>query len=470
MEINMRAFLVVSSAIVLGIGLTAAQGRGVVKTVTASPTAETGKFQFTVTGDNPCGAVFINLGDGSEGVTYAIQRLPYTVLREFERVGKHRVTARGMGNCDGEVTTEVTVNEVRPRPASPSPQPPSQPGRPAATDRPATPAGRAIRFAEMDANGDRVITRAEWRGSAASFVFHDWNRDNRLSDDEVRVGASQGQAQNQGQGQGRGQGQGQGQQGRARGRTPTTTVSDWSEAQFRSIDRNGDNRIARAEWPYDAEDFVRVDHDGNNQITLNEFLVGDVDDDRGDRFDDLDVNGDNRLERNEWHGSPAAFGWLDRNNDGIVTRAEAVGSAGNDNARGSAGNSNAGGGAAGTRGRQNGVAVPANRDWTDTGITLQAGDTLDITASGQIFYASDRTAVAQAAGAAGHRASAASPVPDAEIGALVGRIGNGPVFLIGSELSRYRPQTGGRLYLRVNDDYLNDNSGEFRAVISVTRR
>ena len=90
-----------------------------VKSVTASATAETGKFQFTVTGNNPCGAVFINLNDGSEGVTYAIQRLPYTVLREFENVGTHRVTAKGMGNCDGEVTTDVTVTAVRPRPATP---------------------------------------------------------------------------------------------------------------------------------------------------------------------------------------------------------------------------------------------------------------------------------------------------------------------------------------------------------------
>ena len=47
----------------------------------------------------------------------------------------------------------------------------------------------AIRFQEMDRNNDRVITRAEWRGSAQSFKVHDWNGDGKLSGDEVRVGA-----------------------------------------------------------------------------------------------------------------------------------------------------------------------------------------------------------------------------------------------------------------------------------------
>jgi len=442
----MRAFLVVSSAIVLASAVTAQQGRGVVKSVTASATAETGKFQFTVTGDNPCGAVYINLNDGSEGVTYAITQLPYTVVREFEQVGKHRVTAKGMGNCDGEVTTEVTVTAVRPRPAAPPPPPTSQPAQPA---QPATPVVPAIRFAAMDTDGDRVISRAEWRGSARSFSFHDWNRDNRLSEEEVRLGANWTSTGTRG---------------------ASNTLGDWSEARFRSLDRNGDDRLSRGEWRYDVEDFVRADRDGNSQITLNEFLISDVDDDRGDRFDDLDANRDNRVDRNEWHGSPAAFAWLDRNNDGVLTRPEAVGSAGTGAGGGNVPVTGAGAGGAGSRGRQNAVTVSASRDWMDTGIVLQAGDVLDITASGQIFYASGRTAAAPAAGAAGRRATAAAPMPDVEIGALVGRIADGPVFKVGDALAGYRAPADGRLFLRVNDDVLTDNRGEFRAVIAVTRR
>ena len=149
-----------------------------------------------------------------------------------------------------------------------------------------------------------------------------------------------------------------------------------------------------------------------------------------------------------------AFGWLDRNNDGVLTRPEAVGSNGN---AGNAGNAAGRGTGAGTRGRQNAVMVPANREWTDTGITLQAGDALDITASGQISYASGRAAVAQAAGAAGRRATPRAPMPDVDIGALVGRIGNGPAFLVGDTLAGYRVPADGRLFLRVNDDVLTDN-------------
>ena len=46
-----------------------------------------------------------------------------------------------------------------------------------------------MRFREMDANRDGVITRQEWRGNDRSFRNHDWNGDGRLSGDEVRTGA-----------------------------------------------------------------------------------------------------------------------------------------------------------------------------------------------------------------------------------------------------------------------------------------
>jgi hypothetical protein len=51
-------------------------------------------------------------------------------------------------------------------------------------DRPST-----IRFQGLDLDGNRVITRAEWRGNDASFRANDWNRDGMLSGDEVRPDA-----------------------------------------------------------------------------------------------------------------------------------------------------------------------------------------------------------------------------------------------------------------------------------------
>ena len=65
----------------------------------------------------------------------------------------------------------------------------------------------------------------------------------------------------------------------------------------------------------------------------------------------------------------------------------------------------------------------------------------------------------------GRRADNA-PFRDRPAGALIGRIGNGaPVFL--GERGQVSVPRSGRLYLSVNDDYLQDNSGEYRVMLTV---
>ena len=73
-----------------------------------------------------------------------------------------------------------------------------------------------------------------------------------------------------------------------------------------------------------SELFTRVDRNRDNFVSAAEF-TGEDDDDREDRFADLDNNRDGRLTRNEWHGSAAVFNALDANRDGVLTRAEAIG-------------------------------------------------------------------------------------------------------------------------------------------------
>jgi len=170
------------------------------------------------------------------------------------------------------------------------------------------PAQRAIRFAQMDVNNDGVITRREWRGSDRSFAVHDWNRDDVLSGEEVRPG---------------------GRRQDAREDDPIDYTereyefTDWTTRGFTALDHNRDGRITRDEWHFDAETFRRVDHNRDGSLSRGEFIGDDrVDDDRGDRFDYLDANNDNRISRAEWHGTAERFDALDDNRDGALTRQE----------------------------------------------------------------------------------------------------------------------------------------------------
>ena len=301
--------------------------------------------------------------------------------------------------------------------------------------------GPAIRFAEMDTNGDRVITRDEWRGSARSFAVHDWNGDGRLSGEEVRTGATWPSRQG-----------------------PPEDYNDWSQQRFSWLDTNRDNRITRAEWRYDREDFYRIDRNGDGVITPREFQIGtDDDDDRGDRFSDLDMNNNDRLERSEWHASQSTFTWLDRNRDGVLSRAEVAGS---DEVWGNTGNTGTG---LGTPQGSRTVMVSARQAWTDTGLDVRPGDRITVTPSGMIRYTPSQNDRVDAAGG-GNNATAAAPRPDLPIGALIGKVANGQPFLVGRGLEGMRATGNGRLYLGTNDDVLNDNDGQFRAVVTVNRR
>jgi Ca2+-binding EF-hand superfamily protein len=103
--------------------------------------------------------------------------------------------------------------------------------------------------------------------------------------------------------------------------------NDWSEARFRALDHNGDGRISRSEWHGTPEMFTRVDRNRDRVLSAAEFAGAD-DVDAEDQFADLDANRDGRVSRNEWHGSAAVFDALDSNRDGVLTRAEAVGTEG----------------------------------------------------------------------------------------------------------------------------------------------
>jgi hypothetical protein len=115
--------------------------------------------------------------------------------------------------------------------------------------------------------------------------------------------------------------------------------------------------------------------------------------------------------------------------------------------------------------RERGVNVSGRTAWTDTGLDVRSGQDVMFSATGQVRWGPNRRH-----GAAGERNSpynAARPMPDRSAAALIGKIGeNGDPFFIGDDRNMLRMRGTGRLFLGINDDYLADNSGSLRVVVS----
>jgi hypothetical protein len=103
-----------------------------------------------------------------------------------------------------------------------------------------------IRYAEMDVNGDGVITRREWTGTRRAFNTADWNRDGVLSGDEVRYDADQPVG-------------------------TSGTVNQRSE--FFNFDRNNDGIVNRSEWTGLRGTFDQLDANNDGVVTQREFAA-----------------------------------------------------------------------------------------------------------------------------------------------------------------------------------------------------
>ncbi len=114
--------------------------------------------------------------------------------------------------------------------------------------------------------------------------------------------------------------------------------------------------------------------------------------------------------------------------------------------------------------RERTVDVAANVAWTDTGIEVRSGQEVTFEASGKITWGPGRRD--GPAGESGNHYNAGRPIPRRPGAALIGRVGGGhDFFFIGDDQSPMRMPSSGRLYLGINDDYLQDNSGGFRVTV-----
>jgi hypothetical protein len=111
------------------------------------------------------------------------------------------------------------------------------------------------------------------------------------------------------------------------------------------------------------------------------------------------------------------------------------------------------------------IVVSSTQRWTRTGITVRQGETLTFNSTGEVQMGLDAEDIATPAGAKSGRLAPGAPLPNSLAGALIGRIGNGRPFGIGDQTSIPAPASG-QLFLGINDDQLNDNTGEFRVEIT----
>lgn len=112
------------------------------------------------------------------------------------------------------------------------------------------------------------------------------------------------------------------------------------------------------------------------------------------------------------------------------------------------------------------ITVSARQQWTPTGITLRRGERVTVNASGEIRLSGDPNDIATASGVKNQRFDPGAPLPRTLAGALIGRIGNGRPFGIGTQNSF--EADAGQLFLGINDSNLTDNEGEFHVEIQLS--
>jgi hypothetical protein len=116
------------------------------------------------------------------------------------------------------------------------------------------------------------------------------------------------------------------------------------------------------------------------------------------------------------------------------------------------------------------VAVSGSLQWMDTGMDVQAGDKLHITAQGTVTMGNNTGVTADGAQRGWTDTLRALMVPSAGRGALVGRIGNSDAatpFFIGADGTVQAP-IAGRLYLAINADSMQSPEGSYKVHIDRT--
>ena len=189
----------------------------------------------------------------------------------------------------------------------------------------------------------------------------------------------------------------------------------------------------------------------NRAFTSNDYYNESA---RYDSFARMDRNDDGVITRWEWQGTRREFALLDTNRDGVLSPREYA-------------NRDTGDSVAGTSGQL--ITVNPTERWTDTGMWVEAGDLIDFDAEGSIQMSANGNDEATPAGSRLGRRANDAPLRNSPAGILIARIGNSAVIAVGDHRTARAPMSG-ELFLGVNDDYLQDNRGEYRVSVTVQPR
>jgi hypothetical protein len=114
--------------------------------------------------------------------------------------------------------------------------------------------------------------------------------------------------------------------------------------------------------------------------------------------------------------------------------------------------------------REREVQVQGKDAWTRTNIELRGGQEIWCESRGEVRWGPGRKD--GPGGESGSPRNPARPIPSRPGAALIGKIGeSGDPFFIGNERGPIQVRGRGVLFLGINDDYLQDNSGAFRVIV-----
>ena len=181
----------------------------------------------------------------------------------------------------------------------------------------------------------------------------------------------------------------------------------------------------------------------------------------------LDRNSDGIISRSEWSGDEQAFRAHDWNRDGILSGDEKL-----EAERQYAIDRRAAGRAPGraVEGSTSTIPVRANQAWTDTGMSVRVGEFVSVDVAGTAWLSALREDMADVTGTMVRRRALLAPLPDAPAGVVIGRIGNGAPFDLGSRRTPFRAPADGRLFVGLNELDPSDNQGTLQLTVSIDSR